>query len=206
MNEHESVGRTVEEAIDKALSSLGIRKDNAEITVIEEPSQGLLGLIGSKNAKVVVRKKYEPYRYLENYIIKLLELMEVPGKVEVSEDDSMLQAMITGDDVGILIGRRGKTLSELQYLVNIVVRRQFPGLNKMVVLDVEYYRAKREKTLAQLAVSVARKVSRDGYEQALEPMSPQERRVIHLALQDYPGVTTYSEGQDPYRKVVVAPR
>ena len=206
MNEHESVGRTVEEAIDKALSSLGIRKDNAEITVIEEPSQGLLGLIGSKNAKVVVRKKYEPCRYLENYIIKLLELMEVPGKVEVSEDDSMLQAMITGDDVGILIGRRGKTLSELQYLVNIVVRRQFPGLNKMVVLDVEYYRAKREKTLAQLAVSVARKVSRDGYEQALEPMSPQERRVIHLALQDYPGVTTYSEGQDPYRKVVVAPR
>jgi spoIIIJ-associated protein len=114
--------------------------------------------------------------------------------------------MILGEDVGILIGRRGRTLSDLQYLMNVIMRRQFTGLNKMTVIDIEHYREKREKTLTQLAKNVARKVSEDGYEQSLEPMTPQERRIIHIALQEYPGVTTYSAGQEPYRKVIIAPR
>jgi len=132
-------------------------------------------------------------------------LMNIDGRVSVKEDEEKLEASIFGQDVGALIGRRGKTLSDFQYLLNVIIRRQYTLLNKMVVLDVENYRSRREKTLTQLAVNVARKVSREGYEQALEPMTPQERRIVHLALQDYPGVTTYSSGEEPYRKVVIAP-
>lgn len=202
----EATGRTYEEAVEKALTSLGIKKNNATIEVIDEPSQGILGLIGNKSARVSVALKHEPEEYLENYLQELITLMKIDGRVTVKEDEEKLEAAVFGDDVGVLIGRRGKTLSDMQYLLNVVMRRQFAILNKMVVLDVENYRARREKTLTQLAQSVARKVSRDGYEQALEPMNPQERRIIHLALQEFPDVTTYSSGEEPYRKVIVAPR
>jgi spoIIIJ-associated protein len=163
-------------------------------------------LIGNKSARVSVALKYEPDEYLENYLQELITHMKIDGRVTVKEDEDKLEAAVFGDDVGVLIGRRGKTLSDMQYLLNVVMRRQFATLNKMVVLDVENYRARREKTLTQLAQSVARKVSRDGYEQALEPMNPQERRIIHLALQEFPDVITYSSGEEPYRKVIVAPR
>ncbi len=202
----EATGRTYEEAVEKALTSLGIKKNNATIEVIDEPSQGILGLIGNKNARVSVALKYEPDEYLENYLQDLIILMKIDGRVTIKSDDEKIEAAVFGDDVGVLIGRRGKTLSDMQYLLNVVMRRQFATLNKMVVLDVENYRARREKTLTQLAQSVGRKVSRDGYEQALEPMNPQERRIIHLALQEFPDVTTYSSGEEPYRKVIVAPR
>jgi spoIIIJ-associated protein len=202
----EATGRTYEEAVEKALTSLGIKKNNATIEVIDEPSQGILGLIGNKNARVSVTLKYEPEEYLENYLQELINYMKIDGRVTVKADEEKIDAAVFGDDVGVLIGRRGKTLSDMQYLLNVVIRRQFATLNKMVVLDVENYRARREKTLTQLAQSIARKVSRDGYEQALEPMNPQERRIIHLALQEFPDVTTYSSGEEPYRKVIVAPR
>ncbi len=206
MSGYEATGRTYEEAVEKALTSLGIKKNNATIEVLDEPSQGILGLIGNKNARVSVSLKYEPDEYLENYLQDLINHMKIDGRVMVKADEEKIEAAVFGDDVGVLIGRRGKTLSDMQYLLNVVMRRQFATLNKMVVLDVENYRARREKTLTQLAQSVARKVSRDGYEQALEPMNPQERRIIHLALQEFPDVTTYSSGEEPYRKVIIAPR
>ncbi len=206
MSEYEATGRTIDEAVESALSSLGIRRENAIISVIEEPSQGLLGILGNKQAKVLVKAAISPEEYLEKYLNDLLDKMSIKGSVEVGSNDEKVEAMILGDDVGILIGRRGRTLSDLQYLINIIMRRQFSGLNKMTVIDIEHYREKREKTLTQLAKNVARKVSEDGYEQSLEPMTPQERRIIHMALQEHPGVTTYSSGQEPYRKVFIAPR
>lgn len=206
MSGYEATGRTYEEAVEKALTSLGIKKNNATIEVLDEPSHGILGLIGNKNARISVSLKYEPNEYLENYLQDLINHMKIDGRVTVKADEEKIEAAVFGDDVGVLIGRRGKTLSDMQYLLNVVMRRQFATLNKIVVLDVENYRARREKTLTQLAQSVARKVSRDGYEQALEPMNPQERRIIHLALQEFPDVTTYSSGEEPYRKVIVAPR
>ncbi len=206
MSGYEATGRTYEEAVEKALTSLGIKKSNATIEVLDEPSHGILGLIGNKNARVSVALKHEPDEYLENYLQDLINHMKIDGRVMVKADEEKIEAAVFGDDVGVLIGRRGKTLSDMQYLLNVVMRRQFATLNKMVVLDVENYRARREKTLTQLAQSVARKVIRDGYEQALEPMNPQERRIIHIALQEFPDVTTYSSGEEPYRKVIVAPR
>lgn len=205
MNEYEVTGRTVEEAVTKALTALGIKRENAFIEVKDEPSHGILGLLGSKEARVAVKTAKEPKEYLTLFMQEVIDFMDVDGSVAVEEDHEKLAIDISGQDVGVLIGRRGKTLSDLQYILNVVIRRQFSGLNKMVVLDIENYRVRREKTLTQLAKSIARKVSQEGYEQALEPMSPQERRIIHIALQNYPEVRTYSDGEEPYRKVVVTP-
>jgi len=206
MSGYEETGKTVDEAVEKALLKLGIKKDNARIEILDEPSSGILGLIGNKEARVKVSPLQTADQFLKEYLSTLLDLMDISGTVWVDEDEEKLEAEIEGTEVGALIGRRGRTLGDLQYLINIIVRRQFPGLNKMVVIDVEKYRQRREKTLTQLARSVAKKVSSGGYEQALEPMTPQERRIIHLALQDDLDVTTYSSGQEPFRKVIVAPR
>jgi len=205
MSKFEATGRTLDEAIETALISLGIKRDNADVEVLNEPNQGLLRIIGNKGARVIVKMKLEPAQYLQSYLQELLQYMNVEGSVVVGEDDEKLEAEVSGSDVGSLIGRRGKTLSDLQYLLNVIMRRQFAGLNKMIFLDVENYRSRREKTLTQLAKNVARKVIQEGREQALEPMSPQERRIIHLALHDLPDITTYSDGEEPYRKVVIAP-
>ncbi|NLA05366.1 MAG: protein jag, partial [Firmicutes bacterium] len=95
---------------------------------------------------------------------------------------------------------------DLQYLANTIMRRQFNQMGKMIIVDVENYRLRRENTLTRLAVNIARRVDLEGQEQVLEPMTPQERRVIHLALKGYAGVVTYSKGEEPYRKVIIAPR
>ncbi len=206
MKEYEATGRTMDEAVEEALASLGIKRENAEVEVLDKPAQGLLGIIGNKDARVIVRAKRKPSQYLQVYLEELLQFMNIEGSISVKEDGEKLEAEVSGSNVGALIGRRGKTLSDMQYLLNVVMKRQFAGLNKMVVLDVENYRSRREKTLTQLAKNVARKVRQEGREQALEPMTPQERRIIHLALHDAPEVTTYSDGEEPHRKVVIAPR
>ncbi|MFO7929696.1 MAG: RNA-binding cell elongation regulator Jag/EloR [Candidatus Humimicrobiaceae bacterium] len=205
MMAYEASGRTVEEAIALALEELGIQKENASVEVLDEPSQGIMGIFGNKSARVKVRMKYEPEQYLEKYLEELLEKMNIDGDVEINEDSEKLEAEIFGEDVGALIGRRGKSLIDLQYLINVIMRRQFTRLNKRVMIDIEKYRARREKTLTQLAKSVANKVIQENEAQEMEPMSPQERRIIHLALQDYPGIKTYSDGEEPYRKVIIAP-
>ncbi len=202
----EESGKTVDEAITKALSSLGIKRDNALIEVLNEPSQGILSFIGTKSAKVSVQIRCEPAAFIEKFFKELLELMNINGMVTVKEEEDKLNIDISGKKSAILIGRRGKTLNEMQYLANAVLRRQFDGIHKMVIVDVEGYRIRREATLTQLAASIARKVSMAGREQTLEAMTPQERRIIHMALQDHEKVVTYSKGEEPYRKVVVSPR
>jgi spoIIIJ-associated protein len=206
MKELEVTGRSVEEAVQKALSSLGIKEGNAVIEVLSEPTQGIFSFLGNKIARVSVRARYEPAQYLQYFLQGLLDKMKIEGKVSVQEDEEKINALINGRRAGILIGRRGKTLNELQCLANTVLRRQFEGMKRMVIVDVENYRVRRERTLTQLAKSIARNVCLERHEQALEPMTPQERRIIHLALQGHEDVVTYSKGEEPYRKVVIAPR
>lgn len=206
MNSVETTDRTVEGAVEKALSALGIREDNAVIEVISEPAQGLLSLISSRMARVKVKPRYEAAEYLDQFLNVIVERTGLKADILVQEDSSQIHASISGKKVGVLIGRRGKTLNDLQYLANTVMRRQFGQLKKMVIIDIENYRVRRERTLTQLARNIARRVASDGSEQVLEPMTPQERRIIHLALQDFAGVETYSKGDDPFRKVVITPR
>lgn len=205
MQEVVTTGKSVEQALEKALDELGIRADNAEVEVLDQPTHGLLGIIGNRDARVRVEVRKNVEEYFKDYMTELLFLMNIRARIDVGLDCEKLSANISGKDVGALIGRRGKTLGDLQYLMNIIMRRQFANINRMVALDVENYRERRENTLTQLARSVARSVTSDGTARALEPMNPQERRIIHLALQDYEGITTGSEGDEPHRRVVVKP-
>ena len=206
MKEIETTGRTVDEAVDKALEKLGISKNNAQIEVLSEPNQGLFGFLGSKSARVMVTMRREPVEYLQLFLREMLTLMGMGEEVEITEDEENYYANIDGPLSGVLIGRRGKTLNEIQYLINTIFRRQFQETQKRIIVDVGNYRHRREQTLNRLALNAADKVAAIRREISLEPMSPQERRIIHLALKEHGGVYTYSDGEEPYRKIVIAPK
>lgn len=195
--------KTVEEALTEASVSLGIPSNELEYEVIEKGSTGFLG-IGSKNAVIKVRKKFsveESVKEFLNSVFKAME-MEVEIIVKVDEFDKLIDIELKGDDMGILIGKRGQTLDSLQYLTNLAVNKNSENYYKVKV-DTEDYRKRRKETLENLAKNIAYKVKRTKRAVELEPMNPFERRVIHSALQNDKYVTTHSEGDEPYRHVVV---
>ena len=195
--------RTVGDAITEALIKLGITSDRIEYEVVEKGSSGILG-IGRKDAVIKVRKKYSPEddarEFLEN-VFKAMKL-EVEIIIEKDEESNTLNIDLKGDDMGVLIGKRGQTLDSLQYLTNLAVNRRAENFVK-VKIDTEDYRKRRRETLENLARNIAYKVKRTKRPVALEPMNPFERRVIHSTLQNDKFVTTHSEGEEPYRHVVV---
>lgn len=195
--------RTVDDAITEALIKLGTTSDRIEYEVVEKGSSGILG-IGRKDAVIKVRKKYSPEddarEFLEN-VFKAMKL-EVEIIIEKDEESNTLNIDLKGDDMGVLIGKRGQTLDSLQYLTNLTVNRRAENFVK-VKIDTEDYRKRRRETLENLARNIAYKVKRTKRPVALEPMNPFERRVIHSTLQNDKFVTTHSEGEEPYRHVVV---
>lgn len=205
MKSVEKKGKTVEEAVALALLELGAKKEDVVVEVLEEPSKGLFGLLGSREARVRVTKKENRLDFAREYVLRLAELMKLPVKVEVVEEAGIIRVNVHGDEVGVLIGRRGQALDALQYLLNLSANR-IQDDRRRIVVDVEGYRERREKTLARLATHLAEKVRRTGKSVALEPMTSQERRVVHMALQDNPFVVTHSEGTEPYRKIVISVR
>ena len=195
--------KTVEEALTEASVSLGIPSNELEYEVIEKGSTGFLG-IGSKNAVIKVRKKFsveESVKEFLNSVFKAMD-MEVEIIVKVDEFDKLIDIELKGDDMGILIGKRGQTLDSLQYLTNLAVNKNSENYYKVKV-DTEDYRKRRKETLENLSKNIAYKVKRTKRAVELEPMNPFERRVIHSALQNDKYVTTHSEGDEPYRHVVV---
>ena len=204
----ETTGRTVEEAVEASLEELGVEQKNVEIEILEEPNRGLFGILGSKQARVRATIKSSPEDIARQFLSSVFEKMHMSVEVESEEKEGYLHLALSGANMGILIGRRGETLDALQYLVNLVVNKQLAGLGERsrIILDIENYRSKREKTLTQLAEKISLRVRRTGSKVVLEPMNPHERRIIHTALQEDDEVQTYSEGVEPYRKVVVAPK
>lgn len=202
MDAIQKTGKTVDEAVALALGELGITKDEAEIEVIEEGSRGFLGMFGAKDAIVKVKKKFDPERTAKNFLKEMFIAMGLIVNVETKLKDRQLEIKISGDDMGIIIGKRGQTLDAVQYLVNLVVNKgTAPYIS--VTLDTENYRERRKETLETLAFNLAKKVKHTGKNVVLEPMNPYERRIIHSALQNDRYVTTYSEGDEPYRNVVI---
>lgn len=201
----EKSGKTIEDAMNSALAELGVERSQVEVQVLEEPSKGLFGIIGAKLAKVKVTVKDTPVDRACLFLKEVAESMGIAVKLEVETDSDVIKINFTGDDLGILIGRRGDTLDALQYLVNLVANRKEESRVRMV-LDVEGYRKRREQTLQKLAMKLADKVRRRGQEVVLEPMNPHERRVIHTALQNNRFVYTTSQGEEPFRKIVIAPK
>ncbi len=195
---------TVEEAIAAALEELKAENNEVEIEVIKEPSKGFFGL-GSKDAKVKVTITNGPEERANKFFEILLNKMNIEANYEVSYSDNILKVdiiKIGEDDKGIIIGKRGKNLDEIQFLLNLMVNKGRQNYVR-VIFNVEDYRAKREDTLKRLAVKMADKCRYYKHKVRLEPMNPYERRIIHSTLQDEKDIITYSEGEEPYRKVVI---
>ena len=194
--------RTVDDAITEALVKLCATSDQIEYEVIEKGSTGFLG-IARKDAVIKVRKKFTVEDCVRDFLDKVFHAMGMEVEVLVTvEDEKTVSVELKGNDMGVLIGKRGQTLDSLQYLANLAVNKQSENFVK-IKLDTEDYRKRRRETLENLARNIAYKVKRTKRPVSLEPMNPFERRVIHSALQNDRYVTTHSEGEEPYRHVVV---
>ncbi len=195
--------KTVDEALNLALAELETTRDNVEYEVIEKESSGILGLF-SKPAIIRVCKKLTLEDIAIGFLSKIFKAMNIEASIEVAvnEEENVMNIEFSGEDMGPLIGKRGATLDSLQYLTSLVVNKETDGYMK-VKLDTENYRARRKETLENLAKNIAHKVKRIHRPVFLEPMNPYERRIIHSALQNDKYVETHSEGEEPYRKVVI---
>lgn len=196
--------KTVDEAVTKALIDLGTTSDKLEYEVIEKGSAGFLG-IGAKPAIIRARKKESIQDNAVDFLAQIFDAMNMQVTIAAAfnEEEKELSITLEGDDMGILIGKRGQTLDSLQYLVSLIVNKNSDGYLR-VKLDTENYREKRKKTLETLAKNIAYKVKRTKRPVSLEPMNPYERRIIHAALQNDKYVLTRSEGEEPFRHVVIA--
>lgn len=199
----EVTAKTVDDAITEGLIKLGTTSDRVETEIIEKGSVGFLG-IGSKPAVIKIWKKFSIEEFVRGFLDDVFRAMglEVEIIVKKSEDEKNIDVELKGEEMGVLIGKRGQTLDSLQYLTNLAVGKQVNEFVK-VKIDTENYRKRRRETLESLARNIAYKVKRTKRPVSLEPMNPFERRVIHSTLQGDKYVNTHSEGEEPYRYVVV---
>ena len=212
----EKTGKSVEEAINMALVDLNCTRGDAEIEILEAPAKGFLGLLGAKQARVRVWKKegspagaedneLYPDDAIAHFIVKVVGHIGISASVSKQEDDEAVTYTITGNNMGAVIGRRGDTLDAIQYLSNKLAGKKKEDGKKRILIDSENYRQRRQDTLVRLALRLASKAKRSGRRVVLEPMSPMERRIIHMALQNDPEIKTQSEGGDPYRRMAIYP-
>ena len=205
MNKYiEVTGKTEEEAVKNALEQIGLTREEVSVEVVERAKSGFLGIGGSP---AVVRVHYEVEEsraeQAEKFLSGLFEKMGVSAGMDITEEDGTINIVLTGDDPGALIGRRGETLDAIQHLANYAVNRSGVGRVRINV-DAENYRERRNEALVSLAHKMAAKAVKYHRNMTLEPMNSYERHIIHTTLQDDERVTTYSTGTEPNRRVVVA--
>ncbi len=214
MKELEVRGKTVEEAIKKGLNELGVAREEVEIKILDEGRAGLFGLMGASPAKVKLIIKAEGKEGVNDTVIQekvkdeienILAGMDIKGEVKTSFMAGRVSAQIKSDDGGRIIGKQGQTLDALQHLINLIINKQEKRRIKVIV-DTEDYRAKRETLLISRVKKIADAVRSTGKTKELEPMSAEERKVIHKALKKELGVESYSKGEGNLRRVVIAPK
>lgn len=198
----EKSANTVEEAIELALSELNVNELQADIEVLVEAKKAMFGIFGGKQAKVRVTKRILIEDVAKEFLESMLKKMNIETTVTIKLKSNSLYINMKGKEMALLIGRRGQTLDSLQYLVSLVVNKEKDEYLR-VILDTENYRQKRKETLEKLAYKLASKARRIKKNITLEPMNPYERRIIHSTLQNNKFVSTRSEGDEPYRKVVI---
>lgn len=204
MNAVEKSAKTIEEAVELALAELGVKAERANVEVLEQPAKAFLGLIGGKLARVrVTVQPVDAIKVAKDFLEQVCKTMKLSVAIEKMTAEDHVVLSLRGNDLGALIGKHGQTLDALQYLVNLAANRDSEERVRIVV-DVEDYRKRRADTLTQLACRLADKVKRRGEKVVLEPMTAHERKIIHTALQNDHRIATYSEGEEPYRKVVIA--
>jgi spoIIIJ-associated protein len=209
MESIEQSGRTVDDAVQAALQALGVPREEVEVEVLAEESRGILGILGYSEAKVRVTVRPGLPQRARDILGRIVELMGIQADVEITADEpeGVHLELHSSTDLGLLIGKRGQTLAALQLIVAMMANRdQPPDKRRRIVLDAEGYRARRERALSATARSAADRAKRTGKPVSLEALTPRERRIVHLALADDPGVSTRSEGEDPHRSVVISPR
>ena len=205
MRSLEMTGKTVDAAVEKALQELGATLEEAEIEVLEDGAKGIFGL-GSKDAKVRVSvPEVGSAAKAKAFVSMLMDKMGIEATVDMEETDDCVNLEIKGDDMGIVIGRRGDTLDAISYLTTLVANKG-QAEHTRIVIDTENYREKRKGTLESLARRMASTAVRQRRNVTLDPMNPYERRIVHEALQGNDRITTYSVGDEPYRKVVISPK
>ena len=228
MREVTASGQTVEEAVQSALKQLSMSRDEVEIEVIDEGKKGFLGLFGAKRAIVKIKEKSEEQEVVEEtpleertkvdqtkdlklnvqeaevFLKEVAHNMGVQVSVQSELEGNKATFQLSGDKIAILIGKRGKTLNAIQYLTQLVVNKHGRNFHSVTV-DAEGYRQRREETLMELAQKMASKAIRIDGKVALEPMPAYERKIIHSALQDSTEVSTYSDGVEPHRYIVIKP-
>jgi len=197
-------GQTVEEAIQSALEQLNITQEEANIEVIDEGKKGFLGLFGSSISVVKVKEKTNRIEETEQYLNNIMKHLELDISIEKEIEDQHVTFNLTGDKIAILIGKRGKTLNALQYLTHLVLNKKNEEYYKVTV-DAEGYRERREEVLVELAHKMAEKALYLKRKVMLEPMPAYERKIIHSTLQERNDVTTYSDGIEPHRSIIIEP-
>jgi spoIIIJ-associated protein len=196
-------GKTVDEAIKSACRILKTERERVEVEILELPSKRLLGLLGASGAKVKVTYEETVEERAENYLKSILDKMELGDVlVDNNENDEGITFDLKGEGLGVIIGHRGETLDAVQYLVSLVANRGEEKY-KRITIDTGDYREKREKTLTALARRIAQNAIKTRRSTTLEPMNPYERRIIHTAVQEIRGASSWSVGEDPNRRVVI---
>ncbi|MBE7020851.1 MAG: protein jag [Ruminococcaceae bacterium] len=208
MRELIATGKDTEQAIEAGLAELKVSREDVKIEILETSSKGIFGLFGQKDAKVRIivegNDNGDVAAKTEEFVITVLEKMGISASCEIAiKENNRVEVSLDGENMGMVIGRRGETLDALQHVVQLYVNKEFESFYKVIV-DTEDYRAKREEALTKLAHGLAKKVIRTRKEVVLEPMKPYERRIIHTALQNYNKVKTHSIGEEPNRKLVVS--
>ena len=203
MDSVEKEAKTIDEAVQLALDELGLTEEEVEVEILSAPNKGFLGVVGSRPAKVRVTRDSSSLRP-RSVLSKMLSLMNVEATVEEEETPDAIKLEVKSADSAILIGRKGKNLSAIQYLINRMYNHKRLKRCRIVV-DIEAYLERRQHNLEELAKRTAEKVKKSNSEVKLEVLNPQDRRSVHLALQNDPAVRTYSVGTGTYRNVVIAP-
>lgn len=197
----EREGKTVEEAMELALTELGVDRDKVSIKVLNEGSKGILGF-GARQSKIRVTLKEDPSQMPEGILSTLLEKMEIEALIHNEMVDGNTQLIIDAKDPSLLIGRHGQTLDAIQYLINCIFNKS-ALVKKKIIVNAEGYRERREEMLVELAYRLSSKVKQTGRDLVMNPLPPPERRIIHLTLQNDDKVRTYSRGEGPMRSIVI---
>ncbi|MCS7202629.1 MAG: Jag N-terminal domain-containing protein [Dictyoglomus sp.] len=203
MKEVETEGKTLEEALKKAQLILEVPLEEIEYEILEIGKEGILG-IGAKPYRVYARIKKKADDILEEFLKNILKRMELKVRIKKIKKDNNILFSVEGENLGRIIGYNGRTLSALEFILRLYGAKL--GIQEIITLDIDHYRERREFQLINLAKKIAKRVKEEKRKIALNPLPARERRIIHIALQEDPFVYTYSEGEEPKRRVIIAPR
>lgn len=205
MKEVTANGLTVIEAVEEALKQLQAKRDEVEVTVLDEGKKGLFGIFGKKPAVVKVTLSYNPTKVVHDFLSDVISKMGIKADISIRQTGKVLYIQLSGDKMAMLIGKRGQTLNSLQYLTQLVANRN-SNHYLQIILDAENYREKRKDILKQLAGNLAKQAIRTSKNVSLEPMPSYERKIIHAALAQFKEIKTYSVGEEPNRHLVISPK